>query len=92
MALFMGEQLARLKWVSVYEEPKIETTMVFFKFTDERVVPGELAQFLRSRGVVAGFQPCWSAMNRFMTHEYIKEKEVEALVAAMEEYFQAKCN
>ena len=74
MAILVAEKMKKMKFVSVLEE-EICINMLFFKFTNDKIIPGEFLKFLLERNIkVSG--PT-EGLYRIMTHFYINEEEVE---------------
>lgn len=64
--------------------------MIFFRITSPLVKASELEKFMGSQGIIAEFVD--NGINRFVSHHYIREEEVEKIIAALKQYYESVQN
>lgn len=61
--------MVKLGWIEM--AIPVQTNMIFFRFTDKRVIAAPLEAFFLSKAIQCEFAD--NVINRFVVHHYIRE-------------------
>jgi threonine aldolase len=87
MAKQLATEMGKMSWITTYPED-VQISMVLFDVTDEKVKPEELIKFFAEKGIKIR-PPKKGGKWRFVTHHYVREKEVERILSALNEFYSA---
>lgn len=82
MARLLASQMQELGWIEIVIP--VETNMIFYKFTDPSIKTSQLESFFNSKNIKS--QLVYGGINRFVTHHYIREEQVERIIAAFKQF------
>lgn len=83
IARVLSKRMTELGWIEIVIP--VETNIIFFKFTVEGISASALQKYMDEKGNIK-CQLADNAVNRFVCHHYIREKEVECIIQTLREF------
>ena len=87
MARKLAEELQKFPNVRVIN-PEGKINMVFYQFTDKDTKSDDFKKFMLKKKIKILAEDDEQRIFRFVTHHWIREKEVDLVISGMKEYFQ----
>lgn len=82
MTRLLAQKLTELDWIKIVE--KVETNIIFYKIIDLTIDVAHLSKYLVENGVYVFLT---KGISRFVIHHYIREPQVETLIALLKKYY-----